>query len=72
MAIAAIAQAFVFTVEPYQNIPVLDHEKVTCEESKLEVNVDVNDHNSTPTADEHKETQIHAQGTSIRDVSYTM
>jgi hypothetical protein len=66
MATAAIANAFVFPVETYQNIPVLDHEKVTCEESKLEVNVDVNDNNSTPTAVEHKETHIQAPGTSIR------
>ncbi|GJN31736.1 hypothetical protein PR202_gb20172 [Eleusine coracana subsp. coracana] len=68
MAIAAIAHAFVFTVEPYQHIPVLDHEEVTCQESKLEVRVDVNDDsNSTPTAVEQKETHIEAPGTGIKE-----
>ncbi|TVU46611.1 hypothetical protein EJB05_06156 [Eragrostis curvula] len=68
MAIAAIAHAFVFTVEPYQHIPILDHEKITCKESKLEVKVDVNDDNSrTPTAIEQKETHVEAPGTSIRE-----
>ncbi|CAN6324955.1 unnamed protein product [Urochloa humidicola] len=68
MAIAAIAHAYVFTVEPYQYIPVLDHGKVTCEESKMEVKVDVNnDNNSTPTTVKQKDTHVEALGTSIRE-----
>ncbi|WVZ57230.1 hypothetical protein U9M48_007640 [Paspalum notatum var. saurae] len=70
MAIAAIAHAYVFTVEPYQHIPVFDHGKVTCEESKMEVKVDVdndNDRNSAPTTIEQKETHVEAPGTSIKE-----
>lgn len=68
MAIAAIAHAYVFTVEPYQHIPVLDHGKVTCEESKMEVKLDVNDErNSTPTTIEKQETHVEAPGTSIKE-----
>ncbi|CAN6300591.1 unnamed protein product [Urochloa humidicola] len=67
MAIAAIAHAYVFTVEPYQYIPVLDHGKVTCEESKMEVKVDVNnDRNSTPASVE-QDTHVEAPGTSIKE-----
>ncbi|KAJ1296763.1 hypothetical protein BS78_01G327100 [Paspalum vaginatum] len=68
MAIAAIAHAYVFTVEPYQHIPVLDHGKVTCEESKMELKIDVDSgRNSTPTAIEQKETHVEAPGTSIKE-----
>ncbi|XP_062215390.1 protein LAZ1 homolog 2 [Phragmites australis] len=68
MAVAAIAHAFVFTVEPYQHIPVLDHGKVTSEESKMEVKVDVNDDsNSRLAAVEQKETHVEAPGTSIKE-----
>ncbi|KAL6650116.1 hypothetical protein ACP70R_014340 [Stipagrostis hirtigluma subsp. patula] len=68
MAAAAIAHAFVFTVEPYQHIPVVDHGKVTCEENRMEVKVDVNnDSNSTPTTIEKEETHVEAPGTSIKE-----
>ncbi|CAL4931493.1 unnamed protein product [Urochloa decumbens] len=68
MAIAAVAHAYVFTVEPYQYIPVLDHGKVTCEESKMEVKVDVNDdRSSTPTTIKQDDTHVEAPGTSIKE-----
>ena len=68
MAIAAIVHAYVFTVDPYQHIPVLDHGKVTCEESKMEVKVDVNDdRSSTPTTVKQKDTHVESPGTSIKE-----
>lgn len=68
MAIAAIAHAYVFNVEPYQHIPLLDHGKVRCEESKMEVKVDVNDDRiSTPAAVKRKDTHVEAPGTSIKE-----
>lgn len=68
MAIAAIAHAYVFKVEPYQHIPLLDYGKVRCEESKMEVKVDVNDdRNSTPTTVKQKDTHVDAPGTSIKE-----
>ncbi|KAL5218565.1 hypothetical protein ABZP36_019249 [Zizania latifolia] len=68
MAVAAIAHAFVFNVETYQRIPVLEeHAEVSCEESKLEVKVDVeNDKDGTPTIVE-EETHVEAPGTSIKE-----
>ena len=68
MAIAATAHAYVFTVEPYQRIPVLDHGEVTCEESKMEAKLDVNDDtSSTPPTIEEQETHVEAPGTSIKE-----
>ncbi|KAL6878467.1 hypothetical protein ACP4OV_012637 [Aristida adscensionis] len=67
MAIAAIAHAFVFKVEPYQHIPVLEHGKVTCEETKMEVKVDVNDDTNAPATVEQQETHVEAPGTSIKE-----
>ncbi|CAD6211495.1 unnamed protein product [Miscanthus lutarioriparius] len=69
MAIAAVAHAYVFTVEPYQQrIPVLDHGEVTCEESKMEAKLDVNDDtSSTPPTIEEQETHVEAPGTSIKE-----
>lgn len=68
MAIAATAHAYVFTVEPYQHIPVPDHGEVTCEKSKVEAKLDVNDDaSSTPTTIEQQETRVEAPGTSIRE-----
>jgi hypothetical protein len=69
MAIAAVAHAYVFNVEPYQqHIPVLAHGEVTCEESKMEVKLDVNDDtSSTPTTIEEQETHVEAPGTSIKE-----
>ncbi|OQU92413.1 protein LAZ1 homolog 2 isoform X2 [Sorghum bicolor] len=71
MAIAAVAHAYVFTVEPYQHIPVPDdpdHGEVTCEESKMEAKLDVNDDtSSTPTTIEQQETHVEAPGTSIKE-----
>ena len=70
MAIAAIAHAFVFGVEPYQHIPVQDreHGEVTHEESKMEVRVDVDDgSNAVPATVEQKETNVKTPGTSIRE-----
>ena len=68
MAIAAIAHAYVFTVDPYLHIPTLNHGKVKCEESKMEVKVDVNDdRNSTPTTVKQKDTHVEAPGTSIKE-----
>ncbi|XP_066378865.1 protein LAZ1 homolog 2-like isoform X2 [Miscanthus floridulus] len=62
------AHAYVFTVEPYQRIPVLDHGEVTCEESKMEAKLDVNDDtSSTPTTIEQQETHVEAPGTSIKE-----
>uniref|UniRef100_A0A0E0KEW9 Protein LAZ1 homolog 2 n=1 Tax=Oryza punctata TaxID=4537 RepID=A0A0E0KEW9_ORYPU len=68
MAIAAVAHAFVFNVEPYQHIPLVEHGEITCEESKLEVKVDSDDDSSrTPTTVEEKETHVEAPGTSIKE-----
>ncbi|EEC75446.1 hypothetical protein OsI_11982 [Oryza sativa Indica Group] len=68
MAIAAVAHAFVFNVEPYQHIPVVEHGEITSEESKLEVKVDSDDDsNGTPTTIEEKETHVEAPGTSIKE-----
>ncbi|KAF7086513.1 hypothetical protein CFC21_089799 [Triticum aestivum] len=70
MAIAAIAHAFVFGVEPYQHIPVHDceHGEVTHEESKMELRVDVDDgSNAVPATVEQKETNVKTPGTSIRE-----
>ncbi|XP_006651488.2 protein LAZ1 homolog 2 isoform X1 [Oryza brachyantha] len=68
MAIAAVAHAFVFSVEPYHHTPLPEHEEITCEESKLEVKVDsTNDNNGTPTTIEEKETHVEAPGTSIKE-----
>ncbi|KAG2540156.1 hypothetical protein PVAP13_9NG537400 [Panicum virgatum] len=68
MAIAAIAHAYVFTVDPDLHIPTLNHGKVKCEESKMEVKVDVNDdRNSTPTTVKQKDTHVEAPGTSIKE-----
>lgn len=68
MAIAAIAHAYVFKVEPYQHIPLLDYGKVRCEESKMEVKVDVNDdRNRSPATVKQKDTHVDAPGTSIKE-----
>ncbi|EMS60248.1 hypothetical protein TRIUR3_11074 [Triticum urartu] len=70
MAIAAIAHAFVFGVEPYQHIPVHDreHREVAHEESKMELRVDVDDgSNAVPATVEQKETNVKTPGTSIRE-----
>lgn len=68
MAMAAVVHAYVFAVEPYQHVPVPDHGEVTCEESKMEVKLDVNDDtSSTPTTIEQQETHVEASGTSIRE-----
>jgi hypothetical protein len=68
MAIAAIAHAYVFTVEPYQHIPVPGHGRITCEESKMEAKVDVNDdRSSTPTTIKQEDTHVKAPGTSIKE-----
>uniref|UniRef100_A0A0D9VV49 Uncharacterized protein n=1 Tax=Leersia perrieri TaxID=77586 RepID=A0A0D9VV49_9ORYZ len=68
MAIAAVAHAFVFNVEPYQHIPLVEHGEITCEERKVEVNVDVDDgSNGTPATVEEKETHVEAPGTSIKE-----
>ena len=42
--------------------------KVTCEESKMEVKVDVNDdRSSTPTTVKQKDTHVESPGTSIKE-----
>lgn len=68
MAIAAIAHAFVFGVEPYKRLPLLEHGEFSGLESKMEVKVDVDDgSNGTPTTVEQKETHVKTPGTSIRE-----
>lgn len=68
MAIAAIAHAFVFGVEPYKHIPVLEHGEFSHQESKMEVKVDVDDSsNGTPATVEQKETHVKTPGTSIKE-----
>jgi hypothetical protein len=68
MAIAAIAHAFVFGVEPYKRISSSAHGEFSHQESKMEVKVDVNfGGNGMPTTVEQKETHVKTPGTSIRE-----
>lgn len=71
MAIAAVAHAYVFTVEPYQHVPAVppDHGEVICQESKMEVEVDVDDDTGcTPATIAQQETHVEAPGgTSIKE-----
>lgn len=72
MAIAAVAHAYVFTVEPYQHVPAVppDHGEVICQESKMEVEVDVvdDDTGGTPATMAQQETHVEAPGgTSIKE-----
>ncbi|KQK21329.1 protein LAZ1 homolog 2 isoform X3 [Brachypodium distachyon] len=68
MAVAAIAHAFVFGVEPYHHIPALDHRDIISEKSKMDVKVNVNDGgNGTPSTVEQKETHVKTPGTSIKE-----
>ena len=66
MAIAAIAHAFVFGVEPYKRIPLPELGGFSRHESKMELKVDVGG-NGTPTTLEQKETHVKTPGTSIRE-----
>lgn len=67
MAIAAIAHAFVFGVEPYKCIPLPEHGEFS-RHNKMELKVDVSDgSNGAPTTVEQKETHVKTPGTSIKE-----
>jgi hypothetical protein len=68
MAIAAIAHAFVFGVEPYKRIPLPEHGEFSHHESKMELKVDVGDSsNGVPATVGQKETHVKTPGTSIKE-----
>ncbi|XP_047043238.1 protein LAZ1 homolog 2-like [Lolium rigidum] len=68
MAIAAIAHAFVFGVEPYKRIPLPEHGEFSRHESKMELKVDVGDsNNGAPATVGQKETHVKTPGTSIKE-----
>lgn len=66
MAAAAIAHVYVFSIEPYKNLPVSEYGKITSIESKTKVKLDQNV-KTGPVTVEQKETQVESPRTRITE-----
>uniref|UniRef100_A0A7C8ZFG9 Uncharacterized protein n=1 Tax=Opuntia streptacantha TaxID=393608 RepID=A0A7C8ZFG9_OPUST len=66
MAIAALAHVFVFSVKPYQFIPVSDYEKISTRTEKTLLDIEEGKEGGSAVI-EKTETEVKAPGTSITE-----